>query len=397
MEKVSADTITELTIANALPGNGPIKAAPTTQELIDQIRTELAKRVKSLAKSMGGSSQKNAFSISHDKALAELRTFERIVANPPKGFRLAPVLYSRISAKQNDKIYTQYATYVRRDFMRFLAENHADELSALGIAPEGIKRMKTGLDPVDASGRGYAVNVDHIIQRGGGGLASMQEEVDPQRPPGSKPTYRVNHFSNFILLPKQVHELKNTLNDIQDATQTPLGQNKWVLMLVPEVGPGHSGYVAQPQSQSLSRLHLYRMRPVQLAQTTAEQIDYIFESLGRAPEQQEIYEAELETALEDMSQRLETAFNDVSRPQQSIKPFTRFYESNSFKALRQKVDALPAGQAASMQKTLAWVDASLSARFYKHAANNNKKKANSRGKKNRKLKKQQHGTRHYKR
>jgi len=385
MEKVSADTVTELTAAYAPPGSAPAGPPPTTQKLIEQVRATLKKKIDDLTKSMDGSSQTSAFSISRDKALAELQTFEKIVAAPPKGFRLVPVLYSRIDSGQNEKTYSQFTAFVRRDFMRFLAARHADELRALGIAPAGIERMKAGLSPVNASGRMYDVNVDHIIERFGGGTASFTKEVDPQRPRGSTPTYLVNHFSNLILLPKQVHELKNKLNEIQNVVQQ--GKPKWVLMIVPEAIPGHSGYVAQPQPKQLTaqetkpaaknRLSVHRMNAVAIAESTLEEVNGIFESVAKAPAQREEYAALLKPALEDLSLRLETAFNDACKPHRSLKPFTGFYEGESFRSLRQKVKALPVNQADKLHKSIEFIDTSLKNSYNLRAlktANTNQKK-----------------------
>jgi hypothetical protein len=383
MEKVSADTISKLTATYVLPSSEPVKPQPAAPELIKQVRADLQKKIDDLTKSMGGSSQRSAFSIARDKALIELATFEKIVANPPKGFRLAPVLYSRINSRQNDKTYSQFTAYVRRDFMRFLAENHAEELRTLGIAPAGIERMKAGLSPVNESGRLYEVNVDHIIERFGGGKASLTEEIDPQRPPGSGKTFLVNHFSNLLLLPKTVHELKNKLNEIQNVVQQ--GKPKWVLMVVPEAAPGHSGYVAQPQKERLetqekrqprNNLSVYRMNALEVAESTLEEINGIFVSITKAPEQKEEYEAMLKPALEDMSIRLETAFNEAHKPHHSPKPFKAFYEGKNFSTLREKVAALPVNQSDKLRTTIESIDTGLKDTYNLRArrtANNNQK------------------------
>jgi hypothetical protein len=273
---------------------------------------------------------------------------------------------------------------VRPEFIRYLAENHAGELGALGICQQGIDRMKKGLDPVDPSGRLYAVNIDHIIERNGGGKASLTKEIDPQMPSGSKPTFLVNHFSNFVLLPIQVHELKNALNDLQEASKTPLGQSKWVLMIVPEAGPGYSGYVTQPQGQlQLLATHVQHTSALQLAVSTANQISVILEGITQNPEQEKREEELLKPALDDMAVRLKAAFNDASRPRQSLKPFLRFYQGEKFSALRRKVEVLPQAEAVELRRTMQWIDDGIKTRFNQYAsrkkpANNNGKPANAR-------------------
>lgn len=383
MKKVSADTIAELTAAAALtPGSGG--TPPTAGQMIDQIRTKLTLKVTSLTKSMQ-QGQKNgqgptAFKISYQRAVEEVQEFEQIVANVPRGFRLTPVLYSVIESSQNSRVYSQFGSYVRPEFMRYLANDHAGELATLGVCPQGIDRMKKGLDPVDPNGRLYDVNIDHIIERFGGGKASLTQEVDPLMPPGSKPTYLVNHFSNFILLPTQVHNLKNKLNELQDAPKTPQGESKWVLMIVPKAGPAHAGYVAQPQGQLQTRqgnVHVRRTNPLQLAESTSFSVGNILDCIARNPGQKERHTELLKPALEDLAGRLTTAFNEVSKARQNPKPFLRFYQGKKFKALRQELEGLPPDETTQLRKTLQWIDGGIEARFNRHAkkkpANNNKK------------------------
>jgi len=290
-------------------------------------------------------------------------------------------LYSRIPPGQNDRLDGEYGSYVRPQFIRYLAENHADELAALGICPQGIDRMKKGFDPVDPSGRLYNVNVDHIIERFGSGKASVTKEVDPLMPPGSRPTHLVNHFNNFILLPMAVHNLKNALNNIQSAANAQRGQGKWVLMIVPQAGPGHSGYVSQPQGQLSTvqpKLGTHRMSAWQLAASTAEQLSNILEGIGQNPEQKQKQDELLKPALEEMSKTLMAAFSDASRPRQNIKPFLGFYQGERFLSLRQKVEALPPDGTAKLREVMQSIDDGITARFNPQAvrktpANNNER------------------------
>ncbi len=375
MKKVSADTITELSgSAAASPGVGG--TPPTTQQMIDQIRGQLTTRIESLSKSaqhaqktappQKGKGSTTAFKISYDRAVEDLQEFENIVAKVPNGFRLAPVLYTTIKQDQNAHIYDQFGDYVRPQFMRYLAEKHAGELSALGICQQGIDRMEKGLDPVDPNGRLYDVNIDHIIERFGGGKVSLTKEVDPLMPAGSKPTYLVNHFSNFILLPTPLHDLKNSLNELQRAANTPYGQSKWILMMVPEVCADHSGYVAQPQGQLLTKngnLRVYHMSSVQTAASTASQVRNLLESMAQSPEKNEKQKELLKPVLEELSKALTTAFNDASKPRQDFKAFKQYYEGEKFQDLREKINNLPAEETAEIRKTLLWIDNGIAARF----------------------------------
>jgi len=269
---------------------------------------------------------------------------------------------------------------VRPEFMRYLAENHAAELTALGISQRGIERMKRKLDPVDENGRLYDVNIDHIIERYGGGKVSTTQEVDPQMPRGSSATYLANHFSNLLLLPTHVHEMKNSLNEFQRAANTPYGQSKWILMLVPETGPGHAGYVAQPQSTLPTRqgkLRIQQSSALQIAVSTAEQIGNIFDNSAG---QDDI----LQPALEDMSVVLSTAFDHASKPRNDYTAFLRFYEGREFTSLREKAGTLPPDKTAELHKTVQWIDGRIEARFNHYASQkstNDNKKARAKQKK----------------
>lgn len=104
----------------------------------------------------------------------------------------------------------------------------------MGICDHGIERMKNGFDPADSRGRVYSLSVDHIIERAGSGRMGLEKAVDPLMPPGSPPTYKVNHFSNLILLPQKLHDLKNTINSLQSVSERPVGSSTWCYMLVPD-------------------------------------------------------------------------------------------------------------------------------------------------------------------
>jgi hypothetical protein len=224
--------------------------------------------------------------------------------------------------------------------------------------------MKKKLDPVDENGHLYDVNIDHIIERYGGGKVSTTLEVDPQMPPGSKPTYLANHFSNLILMPVYVHDMKNALNELQRAANTPQGQSKWVLMLVPQTDGAHAGYVAQPQSSlptKPGRLRIAHLSALDMAVTTAEQVGYI---LDNSRQEDDV----IQPALEDMSVRLSTAFDFASKPRNDYVAFLRFYEGEEFKSLREKARALPADKTDALRKTVSWIDGRIEARFNHYAS-----------------------------
>ena len=439
-KKVSADTISDLTAQSGFSAGAKGAPPPTAEEMIKQIRANLKLQAESLAKQVELSkaaatdpaAPPNAFEIAYQLALKQQKDFEQIVADVPKGFRLTPVLYSKITYEQNTAVKDEYRKHVRRHFLRYVAEHHADELSALGICPQGIDRMRKGLDPADANGVLYKVNIDHIVERSGGGQMSLQKAADPLLPPGSNPTYLVNHLSNMILLPEQVHEAKNLLNEAQQAAKTKYGESRWVLMLIPETGLKQSGFVAVPQDrnhylfgiekrqlsatdkirhasfitdQAQAALEAFRKNPavkniLKSAQSVAKRqkktvvglmqeeetcgtvapqhrLSSIFnQAVASNPAQKEMLETSLKPALLEAAKRLRTAFDDASKPGHDKKDyddFVGFYQGKKIKALRQNIEKLPLKEAAELHEALLSIDREIQAHLGKLGAIENKK------------------------
>lgn len=250
-KRVSADTITQITAAANFREQPLASPPPTIEELTDKIRDRLAKEVFAAKAYLDAADPENERTVEARKkdlaqATVNQKMFEELISDVPKGFRLVPTFYSRITTEENDAIKQEYSFSVRPRFLKFVGENYADDLRALGIAEEGIERMKNGLDPQNDKGEKYNLNVDHIIERAGSGMMGKTKSVDPDSPM-SKPSFDINHFGNFVLLPEPVHEYKNKLNDLQLASDMPFKKGKWILMMVPERNDAHHGFVAQPQ------------------------------------------------------------------------------------------------------------------------------------------------------
>ncbi|MFH1158555.1 MAG: hypothetical protein V1721_06695 [Pseudomonadota bacterium] len=222
LKNVDADTVGKLTAESAFLCK-PSEISPTAEEMIVRIRAELASREE------------------------DLKKFNDLVDNMPKGFRLVPVLYTKVDSKQNAEVMTEFSGRVRRLFLQHLANTYEAELDALGIPPHGIEQMKKGNNPDDGNDALYAIDVDHLVERSGGGRMSMEKEVDPMMPAGSTPTFRINHFSNLFLLPEQIHGVKNWMNDLQGIHKMGTGESKWVLMMIPEAAPDRSGFITPRQ------------------------------------------------------------------------------------------------------------------------------------------------------
>jgi hypothetical protein len=255
-KRVSADTITAITAEPTFNGGQTAESPPPTAEtLISRIRKDLDDHVTEARKNAvpgaplppGHSPQGPEITLT--RALADQQLFEQMLKEVPKGFRLSPVLYSRISKDDKEKVTQEYTYNVRPRFLKFLAEQHAEELKDLGICDHGIERMRYGLDPTNKDGVHYSVNVDHIIERNGSGAWGVQKEQDPDQP-SANAKFHPNHFGNFILLPEKIHEFKNELNDLQKASETPLGQSRWILMMIPERNATFTGFVCPKQEPS---------------------------------------------------------------------------------------------------------------------------------------------------
>ncbi len=188
---------------------------------------------------------------------ARAAAFDAMLAKVPEGFALAPALYVRIPHAKNAALESEYLFSVRQHFLKFLAASQRGALRDLGICEHGIARMARGLDPATADGRRYHVSVDHIIERFGSGRLSDARAPDAAR--GGAETYPVNHFANLILLPQDVHDLKNSLNAAQGIHDLKDGECRWILMLVPVTSARHHGFVAAPQGEgaAVGRLKLY--------------------------------------------------------------------------------------------------------------------------------------------
>lgn len=331
--------------------------APTSAQMIEQIRAGLA---------------------SGDRAM-----FEKIITTVPEGFCLAPVLYSKIGRKQNNEVEAEFSSRVRPDFLHYLAHNYAEELGVLGICQHGIECMKKGLDPSDENGKLYYINVDHVIERAGGGDLSLQKAVDRLMPAGSTATFMVNHFSNLILLPEQVHNRKNRLNKLQKIVNIPPGQSKWVLMLVPEAG---TGYVAPPQepqhplhgvhmrSEDTWRLIRHAEFMVDRAHDAIEAVcvaaperslSMIFnDASALTPEQQERLETFVKPAVEDMALRLKDAFDAAIKSSKpgDYRSFIQLYHGETLCTLRREMADLP------VHEVLRQIDKALQRQFNQRAA-----------------------------
>lgn len=166
----------------------------------------------------------------------------RALHNVPDGFELKPLVYTRVSTKQNKVVYEEFRRKVRPRFYQYLAQTQKRELRAMGICEYGIRRMAKGQHPRNRDGRDYAVSIDHIIERSGAGQMSYEKAQDPlmnetyKKGQTTPEIFKVNHFSNLILLPDHIHfDRKNVINEIQQLQKNVRpGESIWALMMIPK-------------------------------------------------------------------------------------------------------------------------------------------------------------------
>jgi len=286
---------------------------PTAQEMIDGIRHHLTARVDALSDRLSSVEEsqaplREAIGISLRHARTALADFENLLRQVPDGFRLEPVLYTRTSDAEKEEAYEEFLKYVRKDFFAFLVENHEDELRALGIGNKGIKRMKQGRTPCDENGNPLKINVDHIIERGGSGVLVSQRGRDRRRG-GHRPASRkINHIANLVLLPEQIHAFKNNLNAVQNYRDIPVGECRWILMLVPVAGNGRSGYVAAPQKPGHPLSGLFPRTQVGRSDIawTMTTVDNAYKNLAEV-----FSDAAIVSALSAPAQSRKQAFNEA--------------------------------------------------------------------------------------
>ena len=408
-KRVSADTITGITGSARFNATGD-KAAPppSVEDLADKIRTRLKKQTFAAQAVLDAADPENERQIApREAALKQAqeneKTFEYILDNVPDGFKLVPVFYDRITMEENNAIKEEYSYKVRPRFLKFLGENYAEDLKALGVPAEGIERMKGGLDPVDARGNLFNLNVDHIVERAGSGKMGTTRSADPDLP-GLAATFEVNHIGNFILLPEKVHEFKNMLNDLLEASDMPYKKGKWILMMAPERNELHHGFVAQPQKKGhplegvgthpltfrhnqflaeittsqfaelkdignmrtlvrslLTEAQKQKTTVAALAETETRSkkpgIRKAFnDAVAKEPKAAELVDGLLRPGLRDFTQGMAEHFKRISQKtetynqKQAVWEFARFLRSQMVKDLRADAEALPVPESAEMSR-----------------------------------------------
>lgn len=370
-ELISADNITEITARLAV-SRAP-ESPPSADDLIYRIRARLADNVHHCRTDRWIEKGNRSPGEIKAQALHDQLDFEKILMEIPKGFRLVPVLYSRIKPEKNRALEDEFAI-IRPQFLSHLAFHHADELRSLGICDNGIARMKQGLNPKDAEGKYYIVSVDHLIERGGTGLWADAKSNDYIKERNCRTSSPANHFNNLMLVSRKLHAFKNRLNDLQGASFIKSGQSRWVLMLAPERGGPLSGFVA-PRQDETHPLHGINREGNNLKLA----LNYSFlnaHRLARAlkeyprvyqnghTELEEKYCGFLNPVIKETCANITDTFNraaagDHPGRNAHLEKFITFYNSRDAQYLRTHVHLLPATEARLVKDAFHHIDDSI--------------------------------------
>lgn len=153
------------------------------------------------------------------------------IANIPPEMDIITLAYTRVPSEQNHKVWDEFQAQSEPAFYRHLYANHKDALKAAGFCDYALSCLARGLSPTTEEGIPYNVDVDHIVERAGGGKMSTEPSVDPIA--GGPPSYPINHIGNLCLILKQWHNCKNELNGAQNIAATQPGDTRMLCMAVP--------------------------------------------------------------------------------------------------------------------------------------------------------------------
>lgn len=417
-KRVSAETITEITSSPGFAPPGAPLTPPSPEKLVDDIRQSLDARIEKFTRLLGGDLPEEDFrraTESLERARHHRDALDDMVREVPEGFKLVPVLYSKITQDQNAAVHDEYLSHVRTRFLKFIGEHHADAARAAGICETGIERMKLGLDPADAQGRPYDMNIDHIVERAGSGLWAIGKEKDPDQKAEVEDKFRQNHFGNLILIPTKIHEYKNTLNSLQRIGDLKPGESKWILMMTPERSDKHPAFVCPPQTpgsrwdvlgvkprdafneihhadfvvkQANDRLREFRASPVvdkglQAVEEIARRykrnaadmandnikgrrsLSAIFNDViahdEAAQENEKMLRPALKEAAENLSRIFDNLADNLGGPKGNalLQNFGGFYRSGSMRALREAAAKLPMAEAKQLTDICKAIDTDM--------------------------------------
>lgn len=157
------------------------------------------------------------------------------IADMPAGMRIITTDYVSIETEQNQKVWREFQDISEPLFYRHLVATQESALREAGFCDHAIECMRRGHGPTNAEGLHYNVDIDHLVERKGGGVMSLEKSVDPVI--GGAETYAVNHVSNLCLIMRDVHaQTKNVINSMQNIGAIAVGETRRIVMAVPVEG-----------------------------------------------------------------------------------------------------------------------------------------------------------------
>ncbi|MDX1923379.1 MAG: hypothetical protein SFW65_09665 [Alphaproteobacteria bacterium] len=199
--------------------------------------------------------------------------------------RVIPHVMLYVPTSEGKHGSTRNAFHKKREaYLPLLAANHRDELIRLGMDDVGLQCMEMGAMPHNAEGKPYAINLDHIIDRGGFDAARGEGRAE-----------QIHADSNLQLVDKETHDLKTWLTNfqmkylhkysLQERGQRSNELSKWIITLVPESYPNHAPIaIMDPiQTETVEAL-VYHARGRIVSKTARAIADKLKKSSGNVTE-----------------------------------------------------------------------------------------------------------------
>lgn len=260
-EGVNSQTITGLSCVFSKAAKNP--EPRTVEEHIAKLDSDLLKRIHSFKdnpyKRKFFEEQRDKFLNILKEDLPEGYEFALVMVDPRvENSVLDGVAYEFDTAKRKivdgkpQMVRVAYGSEqcVKKDFLKFLASEHKDDLKNIyGFSEDHINSMKEGYAP-----RGFSV--DHIFERADNEALSTSKGLDPNNPYAKKEAFLVNHFSNLQLIPDPIHEVKNDIKHLQINLYNSPG-SRYFMMLVPKSNEGALSYVAPKQVNKKYKVELH--------------------------------------------------------------------------------------------------------------------------------------------
>lgn len=255
-ERVSSTNIGAISRQTCLKTSFQNKAIPKYENVVSRIKSDLKQKIRIATETF--KNMQDSFSYETERNVddpfeAKLRDLIHLESeldhylekDLPEGFEIVPVLVNpKLDQKKIDTARYEFDNHVRTEFIKHAATNDEDLIRSHGVSQHIVDLMKTGYIMTEA----FPMNVDHVSEIANSGNLSIEKEMDPNNKGATRPTTKINHFNNLMLLPEDsVHEFKNVLKNIQTKIYDD-DKPRYLLMLMPKADrDGVRHYVAPQQ------------------------------------------------------------------------------------------------------------------------------------------------------